>query len=100
MSRQRYAERPTRQIPTTPVRTAPPWNVTVRRMLARVPERALGECLAPTPRSGLLVLVTVVALIGVIAVTLSVGNALLVLLAAAAMRVSCERRGRARTSDR
>lgn len=91
MLRQRYAERPTDTAPTTSHRTRPPGNVTARRYVARALERMLGECLAPNPRSGLLVLVAIVCLLGVIAVTLSIGNALLVLLAAVVMRVSCER---------
>jgi hypothetical protein len=97
MLRQRYAERPTDTVPATSHRT-PPKNVTARRFVARALERTLGECLAPNPRSGLLVLVAIVVLLGIIAVTLSVGNALLVLLAAVVMRVSCERGRRPRHS--
>ena len=91
MLRQRYAERPATTAPTTH-RTQQPRNVPLRRLVVSVLERTLGECLAPNPRSGLLMLVAIACLLGVIAVTLSVGNALLVLLAAVVMRVSCDRR--------
>lgn len=100
MSRQRYAERPAPLVPSTTGPARSHWNVTTRRIVARVLEQTLGECLAPTPRSGLLVLVTIIALLAVIAVTLSVGNALLVLLAGTVMRISCERRRPVRAGDR
>jgi hypothetical protein len=92
MSRQRYAERPTLLVADPTSRTLPHWNITVRRFVGTVLERTLGECLAPNTRTGLLVLTVILGLLAVIAVTLSVGNALLVLLAAVVMRVSCERR--------
>jgi hypothetical protein len=67
-------------------------RATTRRFAVKVVERALGECLAPTPGIGLLVLLVVAGLLAVIAVTLSVGNALLVLIVAVVIRISCERR--------
>lgn len=96
MLRQQYAERPARPAAHATGATLPRWNVTLRRFVARVVERTLGECLAPNPRVGLLVLLVIVGLLGIIALTLSIGNALLVLLAAVVMRVSCERRRPAR----
>ncbi|HVV18634.1 MAG TPA: hypothetical protein VHF06_04315 [Pseudonocardiaceae bacterium] len=92
---QQYAERPTETV-TPPGRTLPHWNIALRRFVAVVLERTLGECWAPNPRVGLLVLLVIVGLLAIIAVTLSVGNALLVLLAAVVMRISCERRRPAR----
>lgn len=73
-------------------RTLPAWQITTRRWLAVACERILGECWAPNPRTGLLVLLVIIGLLAVIAVTLSIGNALLVLVVAAVMRVACERR--------
>jgi hypothetical protein len=66
--------------------------MTLRRLVIRVLDRTLGECWAANPRRGLLMLLAVVSLLAVIAITLSVGNAALVLLAAVAMRITCERR--------
>lgn len=83
--------------PTTvhPVgRGLPSWRIATRRVVTTVVERALGECLAPTPTIGLLVLAGIAGLLAIIAVTLSPGNALLVLLAGVLMRISCERTGR------
>jgi len=74
----------------------PAWRIAMRRVVTTVMERALGECLAPTPTIGLLVMATIAGLLAVIAVTLTPGNALLVLLAAVIMRISCERRNRSR----
>ena len=97
MLRQDYAEQ-TAPAPT-PV-TAPPaggmpsWRITLRRFVLLVVERALGTCLAPTPTRGVLVLLAILGLLTVITVTLSIGNALLVLLAGVIMRVSCEYRSR------
>jgi hypothetical protein len=95
MLRQQYAQRPTEKV-TPAGRTLPHWNIRLRRFAATVLERTLGECWAPNLKVGLLVLLAIVSLLGIIAVTLSVGNALLVLLAAVVMRISCERRGPAR----
>jgi hypothetical protein len=72
----------------------PGWRIAARRVVTTVVERALGECLAPTPTIGLLVMAAIAGLLAIIAVTLSPGNALLVLLAGVLMRISCERRGR------
>lgn len=96
MLRQDYAKQTHPPPPTErPVgRGLPGWRIAVRRGVHVVVERALGECLAPTPTRGVLMLLAVLGLLAVIAVTLSVGNALLVLLAGAIMRVSCEYRGR------
>lgn len=93
MLRQQFAERPTAHtdVPSRR-RTLPQWNVTLRRLVTVVLDRTLGECWAPTPTRGVLVLLTIVSLLAIIAVTLSVGNAALVLLAAVAMRITCERR--------
>jgi hypothetical protein len=98
MLRQQHAE----QAPTTEVddavrppagRSLPPWRVALRRWVTVVLERTLGECWAPNPRTGLLVLLAIGVLLATIAVTLSVGNALLVLVVSVVMRVSCDRRG-------
>jgi hypothetical protein len=86
--RQQYAEQPSNS------RRLPDWRITLRRGARVVVERALGECLAPTLTIGLLVLLAIVGLLGIIAMTLSVGNAALVLLAGVIMRISCERRDR------
>jgi hypothetical protein len=72
----------------------PGWRIALRRAVLFVVERALGQCLGATPTRGALVLVAVVGLLAVITVTLSVGNALLVLLAGVIMRISCEYRSR------
>jgi hypothetical protein len=72
----------------------PDWRVALRRGVTTVVERALGECLAPTPTKGMLVLLAIFGLLAVITVTLSLGNALLVLLAGVIMRITCEYRGR------
>jgi hypothetical protein len=95
MLRQQYAEQSDQHTDTVRPgagRTLPPWRITVRRWLAVACERILGECWAPNPRTGLLVLLVIIGLLAVIAVTLSVGNALLVLVVAAVMRLACERR--------
>jgi hypothetical protein len=67
----------------------------VRRRVLAFTERTLGECFAPSLRVALPVLLLVVALLGVIAYTLSIVNALVVIAAVVVMRISCERRGRA-----
>jgi hypothetical protein len=72
----------------------PGWRIATRRVVTTVVERALGECLARTPAIGLLAMVAIAGLLAVIAVTLSPGNALLVLLAGVIMRISCEHRSR------
>jgi len=72
----------------------PGWRIATRRVITTVVERALGECLAPTPAIGLLVMAAIAGLLAVIALTLSPGNALLVLLAGVIMRISCEHRSR------
>jgi hypothetical protein len=72
----------------------PGWRIATRRVITTVVERALGESLAQTPAIGLLVMATLAGLLAVIAVTLSPGNALLVLIAGIIMRLSCEHRGR------
>lgn len=72
----------------------PGWRIATRRVITTVVERALGECLAPTPTIGLLVMAAIVGLLAIIAVTLTPGNALLVLLAGVIMRISCEHRSR------
>lgn len=97
MLRQDYAEQTTPA--ATPVAAAPTggmpsWRIALRRLVLFVVDRALGTCLAPTPMRGVLVLLAILGLLTVIAVTLSIGNALLVLLAGAIMRISCEYRSR------
>jgi hypothetical protein len=72
--------------------TLPGWRITLRRVVMTVVERLLGHCLAATATRGVLVLLAIVGLLAVITVTLSIGNALLVLLAGVIMRVSCEYR--------
>jgi hypothetical protein len=72
----------------------PGWRIATRRVITTVAERTLGECLAPTPTIGLLVMAAIAGLLAIIAVTLSPGNALLVLLAGIIMRLSCEHRSR------
>jgi hypothetical protein len=72
----------------------PGWRIATRRVITTVVERALGECLAPTPTIGLLVMAAIAGLLAIIAVTLTPGNALLVLLAGVIMRISCEHRSR------
>ncbi|HEY3608364.1 MAG TPA: hypothetical protein VGL06_12730 [Pseudonocardiaceae bacterium] len=74
----------------------PGWRIATRRVVTTVVERALGECLAPTPTIGLLVMAAIAGLLAIIAVTLSPGNALLVLIAGVIMRISCEHRSRRR----
>jgi hypothetical protein len=95
MSGQRYAE-PTATTADTdrlPAGTPlPPWRITARRVVLTACERAIGECFVPNAGAGLAILGSIVALLAVIAVTLSVGNALLVLLVAIVMRILCERR--------
>jgi hypothetical protein len=96
MLRQQYAEQATtEQDADAPSvgRTLPQWRVVLRKSVGTVLERTLGECWAPNPRTGLLVLLLIIGLLGIIAVTLSVGNALLVLVVSVVMRVSCDRRG-------
>ncbi|HEX5404036.1 MAG TPA: hypothetical protein VFX16_17250 [Pseudonocardiaceae bacterium] len=104
MLRQHYAERSSSEQPDTDQpsagRVLPQWQITTRRWLAVTCERILGECWAPNPRTGLLVLLLIIVLLGIIAVTLSIGNALLVLVVAAVMRIACERRwSRSRSRD-
>ncbi len=96
MLRQQYAEQASSQTPTErPAgRALPGWRIGLRRAVQTVVERALGTCLAATPTRGVLVLLAIAGLLAVITVTLSLGNALLVLLAGAIMRISCEYRGR------
>jgi hypothetical protein len=74
----------------------PGWRIATRRVVTNVVERALGECLAPTPTIGVLVMAAIAGLLAIIAVTLSPGNALLVLIAGVIMRISCEHRSRRR----
>ena len=97
MLRQDYAEQ-TAPAPTpvtaTPAGGMPSWRITLRRFVMLIVDRALGTCLTPTPMRGLLVLLAILGLLTVITVTLSIGNALLVLLAGAIMRINCEYRGR------
>jgi hypothetical protein len=110
MLRQQHAEKPSSAEPTRTVGTDQPRHtarrrvvasrrvvvprraVVPRRVVVAVVERALGERWAPTPGRGVLVLLAIAALLGVIALTLSVGNALLVLFVAVVMRVACEYR--------
>jgi hypothetical protein len=73
-------------------RSLPHWQVVARRWLAVATERALGDCVQLSTRSALAVLGSVVALLVVIGLTLSVGNALLVAGVGVAMRIACERR--------
>jgi hypothetical protein len=94
---QHYAEQTPEAAPPQDVpvgRGLPGWRITLRRTTLNVVERVLGTCLAATPTRGVLVLLAVLGLLAVITVTLSVGNALLVLLAGAIMRISCEYRAR------
>lgn len=72
--------------------SAPARESAVRRGLLAFTERALGERFAPSLRVALPTLLLVVVLIGVIAYTLSVVNALIVIAAAVIMRISCDRR--------
>lgn len=64
------------------------------RWLLRFVERAFGECFALSLPLAVLALVAVAVLLAVIAYTLSVANAVLVVAAAVAMRITCERRNR------
>jgi hypothetical protein len=93
MLRQDYAEQ-TAPAPTPvterPAGGMPGWRIALRRYVLFVVDRALGTCLAPTPTRGVLVLLAILGLLAVITVTLSIGNALLVLLAGVIMRISCE----------
>lgn len=73
-------------------RSLPDWRVVTRRRVITVCERVLGECFVPNARTGVALLLAIVGALTVIALTLSVGNALLVLLAAVVMRIVCERR--------
>jgi hypothetical protein len=101
MSVQQYAQ-PSSSGPAEPAATSttvhptggglPAWRIALRHGVAVTVERSIGECLAPTPTVGLLVLAAIIALLAVIAVTLSVGNALIVLLAGVIMRITCETR--------
>jgi hypothetical protein len=70
----------------------PRWQVVTRRWLAVAIERALGDCFQLSPRAALLVLGSITALLVVIALTLSIGNALLVAGVGVVMRVACEPR--------
>lgn len=74
-------------------RPMPDWRAVTRRWVLAACERVLGECLVPNARTGVALLAAIAGALTVIAVTLSVGNALLVLLAAVVMRIACERRG-------
>jgi hypothetical protein len=74
-----------------PSRPLPEWRVVARRLVLTVCERVLGECFVPNARTGLAVLAAVIGALTVIALTLSIGNALLVLVVAAVMRIVCER---------
>lgn len=74
-------------------RPLPDWRVGTRRRVITVCERVLGECFVPNARTGVALLAAIVGALTVIALTLSVGNALLVLLAAVVMRIVCERHG-------
>lgn len=75
-------------------RGLPGWRIALRRGTQTVVERVLGHCLAQTPARGVLVMLAILGLLAVITVTLSLGNALLVLLAGVIMRVGCEYRNR------
>lgn len=91
MLRQQYAEQS--EDSTVAVRpTLPQWQVVARRWLSVVVERIVGECWSPNPKLALLVLAVVVGLLVVIAMTLSIGNALLVAAVSVMMRVVCDRR--------
>lgn len=74
-------------------RSMPDWRAVARRWVLAGCERALGECFVPNARTGVALLAAIAGALTVIAVTLSAGNALLVLLAAVVMRIACERRG-------
>lgn len=74
-------------------RPPPDWRVVARRRVITVCERVLGEYFVPNARTGVALLAAIVGALTVIALTLSVGNALLVLLAAVVMRIVCDRRG-------
>lgn len=74
-------------------RALPDWRVVTRRRVLTVCERVLGECFVPNARTGVALLAAIIGALTVIAVTLTVGNALLVLLVAGVMRIACERRG-------
>jgi hypothetical protein len=94
MSEQRYVEPSTQDERRPAASTLPDWQVTARRIVGTVTERILGECWAPTWQRGLLVLGLLAGLLAIIAVTLSVGNALLVAAVGGVMRILCERRNR------
>jgi hypothetical protein len=105
MLRQQYVEPPSTEQVGDQGRPAigralPQWQVTLRRSVHMVLERCLGECFAPNARIGLLVVLLIIGLLTIIAMTLSVGNALLVLLVAVVMRISCERGKRPRSGRR
>ena len=89
---QQFAESPTDESVTQEARPLPEWRVMARRRVLTVCERILGECFVPNARTGVGLLAAVAGLLTVIAVTLSVGNALLVLLVAVVMRIICDRR--------
>ncbi|HEX5114718.1 MAG TPA: hypothetical protein VFW65_05920 [Pseudonocardiaceae bacterium] len=80
------------EIPAPEGRALPDWRVVTHRRVMTVCERVLGECFVPNARTGVAVLAAIIGALTVIAVTLSVGNALLVLFVAAVMRIACERR--------
>lgn len=90
MLRQQYAE--PADAPARPARSLPHWQVVARHWFGVALERVMGECWMDRPRQALLVLGVILALLTVIALTLSVGNALLVAFVAIVMRVACERR--------
>ena len=93
LGQQQYAESSEAPTATDPIgRSLPHWQVMARRWLAISTERALGDCFQLTPASALLVLGSIAALLVVIALTLGVGNALLVACVGVVMRVACERR--------
>jgi hypothetical protein len=89
---QQYVEPPSADDDQRAASTLPNWQVVARRTVGTVTERILGECWAPTWQRGLLVLSVIAGLLVVIALTLSVGNAVLVAAVGAVMRIVCEQR--------
>lgn len=76
-------------------RTDAPVRRSMSGWLRAALERVVGECW-PGPKTAVLVLFVIAGLLAVIALTLSIGNALLVALVAVVMRVACEWRPAAR----
>ncbi len=92
MPLQQYVKPPSADDEQRSASTLPNWQVVARRTVGTLSERILGECWAATWQRGLLMLSLIAGLLVVIAVTLSVGNALLVGAAGAVMRILCEHR--------